>query len=69
MPSSVIALVEYDREFSRLTVTFTSGRVYDYYAVSNEVASEFLEAPSKGAFFNTRIRDRFPFREVFRKAS
>jgi lysyl-tRNA synthetase class 2 len=69
MPSTVIADIEYNSEFSRLTVTFTTGRIYDYYAVPAEVVAAFQAAPSKGAFFNTRIRDHFPFREILSKAS
>ena len=53
MPSSVIAGFDYEPESEELTVLFRSGRVYAYKA-----------APSKGAFFNRRIRDRYPFAEV-----
>ena len=63
MPSSVIAAFHYDAAHARLTVTFTTGRVYDYFAVPAEVAGEFRAAFSKGTFFNTRIRDHFPFKE------
>ena len=63
MPSSVIASIDYDAEVSRLTITFVSGRIYDYYAVPAAVAEAFQRAKSKGTFFNTTIRDRFPCRE------
>ncbi|MBV8792870.1 MAG: KTSC domain-containing protein [Pseudolabrys sp.] len=64
MPSSVIKQFNYNRDHARLTVTFTTGRVYEYYAVPAEIYAAFRTALSKGTFFNTRIRDHFPFKEV-----
>ncbi|MFN3658577.1 MAG: KTSC domain-containing protein [Pseudolabrys sp.] len=64
MPSRVIATFDYEPEHARLTIAFVSGRVYQYYAVPVAVAVEFRQALSKGAFFNARIRDRFPCRDV-----
>ncbi len=64
MPSSVIADLEYEPELARLTVTFTTGRIYEYFMVPPDVAASFQSAPSKGTFFNTRIRNRFAFREA-----
>ncbi|MDI3468216.1 MAG: hypothetical protein OJF62_000279 [Pseudolabrys sp.] len=63
MPSSVIAAIDYDATVSRLTITFVSGRIYDYYAVPAAVVDAFRHAESKGAFFNAEIRNRFPSRE------
>lgn len=64
MPSSVIAKFDYDEAHARLTVTFVTGRIYEYFAVPAAVAADFRAAGSKGAFFNTQIRDRYPFREI-----
>ena len=64
MPSSVITKFDYDAAHATLTVVFVTGRVYRYFAVPATLAAEFRSAPSKGAFFNTRVRDRFPFREI-----
>jgi hypothetical protein len=64
MPSSVVAVISYDDSRERLTVTFTTGRVYEYVDVPAEVAASFQSAFSKGAFFNTYIRDRYDFREI-----
>ncbi|MCK9919035.1 KTSC domain-containing protein [Microbacteriaceae bacterium K1510] len=64
MPSSVIAGFDYDADHATLTIVFVSGRIYRYFAVPAEVAAAFGKAPSKGTFFNTRIRDRYPFREI-----
>lgn len=64
MPSSVIKDFEYEPELARLTISFTTGRVYEYFMVPPDVAASFHAALSKGTYFNTRIRDRFSFREI-----
>ena len=47
-----------------LWVEFTTGRRYVYRGVPHEVADAFRGAFSKGVYFNTRISDHFPHREV-----
>jgi hypothetical protein len=64
MPSSVIRRFSYDEPQRRLRVTFTSGDVYDYFDVPSEVESAFRAAFSKGRFFASDIRDRYPFERV-----
>lgn len=64
MPSTVIEKIEYEAEHARLTVTFTTGRVYQYFLVPADLAEAFRAAFSKGHFFNTRIRDRFACRDI-----
>jgi hypothetical protein len=64
MPSTVVAKIAYEADHARLTVTFTTGRVYQYFLVPADVAARFQTAFSKGSYFNTRIRDRYAFREV-----
>lgn len=64
MPSSVIRRFSYDEPQRRLRVTFTSGDVYDYSGVPPEVAAGFRAAFSKGRFFASDIRDRYPFERV-----
>ena len=64
MPSSVIRRFVYDETEGNLWVEFTTGRRYVYLDVPHDVAETFRGAFSKGVYFNTRIRDRFPFREV-----
>lgn len=63
MPSSVVKSIVYENEHSRLTVTFVSGRVYEYYLVPPSVAAAFSTARSKGTYFNQHIRDRYTCRE------
>jgi hypothetical protein len=64
MPSSVIQAIDYELDHNRLTVTFTSGRIYEYYMVTPSVAAAFQASRSKGTFFNSEIRDRYSCREV-----
>lgn len=64
MPSSVIRRFVYDQNEQELWVEFTTGRRYVYEQVPDEVATTFRSAFAKGVYFNTRIRDHFPFREV-----
>ncbi len=64
MPSTVIRHFIYDEPRRRLRVTFTSGDVYDYVGVPPEVEEGFRAAFSKGRFFASDIRDRYPFERV-----
>ena len=64
MPSTVISRFVYDQNEQELWVEFTTGRRYVYSDVPQEVADTFRSAFSKGIYFNTRIRDQFPYREV-----
>jgi hypothetical protein len=64
MPSTVIEGVDYDRARLQLRVTFTTGRIYEYANVPADVVAELLSAGSRGAYFNRRIRDKYPFREI-----
>ena len=64
MPSTAIRRFDYDARSRALDVTFVTGRRYRYFAVPGGLAEDFRAAPSKGRFFNARIRDRFRFREL-----
>ena len=64
MPSSVVAKIQYEAEHARMTVTFTSGRLYEYFLVPPHVAEEFQSALSKGSYFNSFIRDRYTCRDI-----
>jgi KTSC domain len=64
MPSNVIRRFVYDETEGNLWVEFTTGRKYVYSDVPEEVASALRQAFAKGVYFNTRIRDRYPHREV-----
>ena len=63
MPSTAIRRIAYLPSDRELDVTFAgSGRTYTYVGVEPEVHEEFMSARSKGQFFNTRIKYRYPFR-------
>jgi hypothetical protein len=64
MPSTAIADIDYDKQRERLSVTFVTGRIYEYFDVPADVAASFQSAFSKGTFFNGYIRDRYDFREI-----
>jgi hypothetical protein len=64
MPSTVIRRFAYCPDSGDLWVEFTTGRRYVYSDVPREVADTFRTAFAKGVYFNTRIRDRYPYREV-----
>jgi hypothetical protein len=64
MPSTAIRRFAYCPDSCQLWVEFTSGRRYVYSDVPREVADTFRSAFAKGVYFNTRIRDRYPHREV-----
>ena len=56
--------MEYDDETRELDITFTSGKMYRYFNVPLEIYAEFLDAGSKGKFFNDNIKGTFAFVEV-----
>ena len=64
MPSTVIRRFAYCPDSAQLWVEFTSGRRYVYSDVPGEVADTFRSAFAKGAYFNSRIRDCYPCREI-----
>lgn len=62
--SSLIQRAIYDSDKQTLAVTLTTGRTYLYFGVPADAYSEFVTAPSQGAYFNLRIRDAYEFREI-----
>jgi hypothetical protein len=64
MPSTVIRRYAYCPDSGDLWVEFVTGRKYVYSGVPEHVAAALGSAFAKGVYFNTRIRDRFPYREV-----
>lgn len=55
--SSAIARIEWDN--GTLSIWFHESGRYDYHGVPRSVYEAFLSAPSKGSFFNDKIRDRY----------
>ena len=62
--SSTLAAVGYDAGEEILELEFCSRDVYQYFGVPGAIHRALLSAPSKGSFFNRRIRGRFPYRCV-----
>ena len=62
--STAIREIDYDPERAKLLVRFVSGEHYVYVGVPGEVHRSFLDADSKGRFFQTEIRDRYPYNKL-----
>ena len=65
--SPIISEIGYAPEGGELIVTFTGGRSYVYSNVPPDVFKAFMNSVSKGSYFQTAIRDRYPAREVKEK--
>jgi lysyl-tRNA synthetase class 2 len=59
--STAIRAIDYDPPRRRLRVTFVSGVRYEYRGVPAAAHRAFMEAESKGRFFQAQIRGRYPF--------
>jgi hypothetical protein len=64
LESSTVASAGYDASTSTMELEFTSGTLYDYFAVPRSTFDRFLAADSKGTFFNQHIRGVYPFRKL-----
>ena len=62
--SSNLAAIGYDPVTQTLEVEFHGGRIYQYYGVPDRMLEEMMQAPSAGQFFNTYIRDGYPYSRV-----
>ena len=62
--SSMIRDVAYDLRSHHLDVRFVSGRAYRYSNVPPEIYERFLNAASKGDFFNTCIRGHYNYQAL-----
>lgn len=59
MVSRSVRAIGYDARGGRLTVVFRNGYRYVFFGVPAAVFEAFLAAPSKGRFFNWRVRGRY----------
>ncbi|WP_280691017.1 KTSC domain-containing protein [Kitasatospora sp. GAS204B] len=62
--SSCLAAVGYDPADGALELEFTSGSVYRYLAVPEDVHRGLLAAESLGRYFHAWIRDRYEYRRI-----
>jgi hypothetical protein len=67
MPSTAIRFISYDEVTQRLSVIFVTGRRYLYERVPRHIYDAFVQAPSRGTFFNTEIRGFYDYREITRQ--
>jgi len=58
--SSNLRSVGYDRAQNILEIEFQGGRVYRYLGVPEDVHLALMGAGSKGTYFSTFIKDRYP---------
>jgi hypothetical protein len=57
--SSNLRSIGYDQESSTLEVEFNTGAVYQYHGVGQEAFDSLMQAGSKGAYFNTNIKNSY----------
>lgn len=62
--STAIQAIDYDETHDKLFVRFVSGERYLYVGVPGEVCRSFLDADSKGRFFQAEIRDCYPYNRL-----
>jgi lysyl-tRNA synthetase class 2 len=62
--STAISEIDYDAERAKLCVRLVSGEWYVYVGVPGEVHRSFVDAESKGRFFQSEIRDRYPYNRL-----
>lgn len=62
--SAAIQAIDYDADRAKLFVRFQSGERYVYVGVPGEVHRSFVEADSKGGFFQAEIRDHYPYNRL-----
>ena len=62
--STAIQAIDYDEVRAKLFVRFVSGERYLYVGVPGEICRSFLDAESKGRFFQAEIRDQYPYNRL-----
>lgn len=64
LDSSVLRSAKYSADERTLYLLFRSGELYCYLNFPPQQFREFLAADSKGRYFSTHIRDRFPCKHL-----
>lgn len=62
--SSNIMSAGYDAPSETLEVEFKDGAVYQYFNVGSTMYEAFMQASSKGQYFNAYIKNAVPFSRV-----
>ena len=56
--------MEYDEKREVLRITYTSGKVYDYWAVPQQAYDDMKAASSKGQYLNYSIKGKYKYKKV-----
>lgn len=64
LESTSLAAAGYDPAAKLLRIEFRNNTVYLYSDVPSPVYDGLISAPSKGAYFNREIRNRFAYRQL-----
>lgn len=67
LESKLLAAVAYDAPRRQLYLRFKSGEIYRYFTFPAEQYQKFLHADSRGQFFLSQIRNRFPYERLKRR--
>lgn len=67
LESTTLAAANYDGDRGQLRIDFRDGSRYAYSGVPVQLFLDLIAAPSKGAFFNHRIRGRFVYVKIPRE--
>lgn len=62
--SSCIDAIAFNQLSSKLSIRFNSREVYEYSNVCSDIFQDFLDADSKGHFFNFYIKDEYPYSHI-----
>ncbi|NJN90605.1 MAG: KTSC domain-containing protein [Leptolyngbyaceae cyanobacterium SL_5_14] len=58
--SSAISEVGYDESTQQMKIKFKQGKIYDFCQVPEYIFQGLLAASSKGAYYNSYIKDKYP---------
>lgn len=61
--------VGYEAQSRILEIEFESGAVYQYLGVPGKTYEQLLAAESKGRYFNSKVRDAYPYVQVSRSGA
>ena len=62
--STEIEWIGYERKKQMLQVEFIAGGIYQYDRVPETIYEAFLNAPSHGQYFDSRIKGQYAYRKI-----
>jgi hypothetical protein len=62
--STTLCTIGYDANRELLQLEFHNHATYQYFHVPAEIHEGLLQAPSKGAYFNRFIREKFAYSKI-----